>query len=386
MLFLYSLIFFVVVFSSFVLSQKGVSLQKRNVWKNNIPILLALIFIVLFMGLRYNLGRDFLGHWKDYNYLDYHDFGYMQRYNMEYGYMYVVKFAKILPFGAQGIFLLTSLITVYLLFHLYKFFPKLLPLGLVSFFLCGPYEFEINGIRQGIAILAFLNACLYLKGSIPIKKSFLIYVAWILFGTLFHTSCVVLIIFYPIRFLSIEKKIIRISLIVAPVLAYIINITGITNLLFDFSQVETGFRFYDSYLSDEKSDFFKIASDGLNLGQFAIFLFSMIPLFYTKHITQKYDDMQCFIVMYSLGMTISNLYIGNMMITRSAYFFTYSLLLLYPAFSSCIRNTRFGKLAVNQVSLTFFWLWFLVQYFYTLPRFFELHVWPGASVFGITIG
>jgi len=380
---IYSFIFFSVIFFSYSLAQAGVKMGNRKTLSISVPIFISCLIIILFLGTRYNVGRDFIGHWQDYKYLNENDFGYLHRYQMEYGYLYTVKLAQFLPFGAQGIFLITSFITGILFFRLYKTYPRFLPLGIVCFFLCGPYEFEINGIRQGIAILCFLNACTYLNDSVSWKKSVLPYVLWILFGMLFHTSCAAMIAFFLLRFVNVDNHFVRVGLIIAPIIAYLLNITGVVTSLFDFSALEFENSNYNSYLSGDKADYIKVASDGLNLGQFAIFFTSMIPLYYSRLICERFPNIKVFVLIYAIGLSLSSLFIGNMMVTRLAYYFTFSLLLIYPAFTYCFNKTR--ELTTNMLLYYIFWMWFIVQYIYTLPNFFKLHVWPGASVFGIGI-
>ena len=190
--------FFIVVFLSCILSYLGVRTKKGT------PIVLLLFCIIaIAIGTRVNIGGDYRNYCQIIPFLNDSDFGFGNRFSIEYGFALICKIGKFLGNDVFWFFFLSALITVYLFFNLYREQKILLPVGIFIFFLSLPFGFVINGVRQGVAIFAFLNAITSASKQESISfKGFIVYLFWIILGASFHSATLV---FIPVYFLTGEK-------------------------------------------------------------------------------------------------------------------------------------------------------------------------------------
>ena len=374
-MFFYIVVFLLISFFAYSFAKSWVAS------KQSVGYLLAFLLITCFMGFRYNIGRDFPGYWGDFNILDETYFGLARRYQFEYGYLFLLNCLHFWGLGPRSLFFSTSLIITCLLFRIYKKNKELLPLGILCFLFCDPYEFSINGIRQAIAILAVINAFEYFKPTYRWWHALLCYLLWIILGSLFHSSCIALLAAYPLRFINWERKPLPFILSILPLIGYVLNLSGLVVGLVDFSsfEVDESVR-YGQELEDNYGNF-AVGSNGLNLGTLLVLIFMMFPLAFKKNILRFYPNLNYLFPLYSIGTTVFFLYSGNMMINRLAYYFTFTLLLLFPAL---VKSWIKSKKSNYQVFLLGFFGWYLVRFMYTMLFDPGRILWPGAALFGIT--
>lgn len=379
-MFIYTILFFITLFSSYILARQAVIANITHKY-SNCRVFLSIVFIILllFIGLRYNVGRDFPTYYYHYSYIDSSYFGLMNRYQTEFGYLAVLEISRALGFGAQGIFLISSFITLILLFRLYKNYKIFFPLGLLCFFMCDPYVFCINGLRQMLAVMFGLNAFLEINRSNNVRVDFIRYLFWIFGGSLFHSTSFLLIPVFLLRFVNYNNRFFSFVWLLLPIIGYGLNLTGLFTLnivdIEAFSETS-----YNNYVGDEKME----TKVGLfNLGTFLAFVIMMLPLIYRKRIKRYFSNIDVLIPIYSLGMFIMFFFYSNMLLTRISFYFTFSLLLIFPAFVNALKiNSNFIN---NKIILTMFLLGYLVRYLYTLPAFWDNQIIAGAKIFGISI-
>ena len=162
----------------------------------------SLVLLTLFIGTREGVGRDF------YSYKSSFEFG-RQAFefgeSFELGFIWLTNILHFLKLDYHSLFLATSFITVFLLFKSFKNAYQLLPIGILIFIVGGMYTFIINGVRQGIAMMAFYNALRYISWDRGIKeklKNFFWFLFYIIIGALFHYS---IVIFIPLFFI-LQKR------------------------------------------------------------------------------------------------------------------------------------------------------------------------------------
>lgn len=378
---LYCLLLLLTVSISYLFALEGVQKRKlrdKKLTLNN-AVMLSFLIIFLFMGFRYNVGRDFIQYTYHFFYVDTSLFGTGRRYQSEYGYLMMLELSKMMDIGPQALFVVTSFFTVALLYNLYRTSPKYLPLGIVCFFFCGPYVFFINGIRQGLAILSFLNAVPYLWKRLPWEKSVFFYCLWIFVGTMFHSSCWIVIVMLPLRFVNLNAKSLQYLFFLLPLIAYLVNISGLFSNYLNMTDFLVTDSWYDGYL--EKDNIFEISGNARNFGQTLTFITSLIPLFYFKE-SKDIEGIRVLLSLYSIGLFFYFLFNGNQMMIRVSYYFYYVLLLLYPLYFRGVLKKR------NSINIFFFVIfvsWLVVAFVYSLPKFFEEQLHPNASIFGIGI-
>ena len=78
------------------------------------------------------------------------------------------------------------------------------PNPLVSFIVflsMGYFSFQMNGVRQGIAIAFTMLAYIPLK-----NRQFKLFLFWILLGSLYHKTCLIFLIAYPLSYIKLNTK------------------------------------------------------------------------------------------------------------------------------------------------------------------------------------
>ncbi len=351
---------------------------RKNLLGTRISFILCFLILFSFIGFRYNVGRDFVNYWGDYKYIDASDFGEtFSYYKYEYGYWAILQLGRFLNWGPQSLFIISSFVSLCFFFNLFREHKPLLPVALFVFLLGTSYVFIINGIRQGIAIFAFLNALSSLTEGNYASRT-LRFLLWSIVGAFFHNS---VLFFLPCLVLQFNGLIERFNskiLVLIAISGFLLNVSGLTsNLLpeMDFLGTE-GYSYGTAFQSDK----FDVEESVLSIGNvFRLFLF-LIPLFCYDKIAKVYPQFRVFFVSVALGCAIFFLFSNNMFTQRVSYYFLFSELLVFPIMRSYYKKQR----------KVFNW-WYIcgamiiVLYLYSLPSFFAGQVWPNATIWGIAI-
>ena len=145
------------------LCQLGVyknNLVDENKFRWNFEYLGSFLLLLVFIGFRVNLGRDWL------NYTDIYETSYEQVFifseSFELGFLLIVNTLKSVDADFQYFIFITSFITLLLFYQSFRRCYYLLPLGIFVFFTGWAYPVAINTIRQGIAIFALMCAVSYI--------------------------------------------------------------------------------------------------------------------------------------------------------------------------------------------------------------------------------
>ena len=375
----YLILFLVAVIASVVFSSGGsLEIKKHNQTNARLAIMTAFIIVFTFLGFRYNVGRDYINYVGDYKNIDSSDFGAVfSYYKYEYGYLVLLHCARLLDTGPQGIFVLSSFILFLLYFNLFKKRWNLLPTSLFVFFIGTPYVFSINGIRQAIAIMAFLNAINSLVDG-PQLKRFLSFLIWMAFGTLFHTS---LIFFLPCFIFQFEKVVSLFNaklLILIALTGFALNVIGVSSELLP-NQELLGTEGY-SYGTALDNDRFVVEESVLSIGNVFHLCLILIPLFLYDKVKRIYPKMRVFFVTFALGSTIFFLFTDNMFTQRISYYCLFSELLVYPIV--CLfSKTHKTKINWWLVCAIMYLMLFLVEF----SGFWDNQLYPNASIWGIRV-
>ena len=376
-MFVYLFLFFIVVIFSVFFSSIAVSLRKNNsLVAERIFFILSFLFILSFIGLRYNVGRDFIGYWGDYKSVDSSDFGEaFSFYKYEYGYYALIEVGRFFNIGPQSVFILSSLLSLILYYNLFRKRSELLPASLFVFFLATPYLFMINGVRQTVAVFAFMNALDSLTDGSHTKRT-IGFILWLAIGFLFHNS---IIFFLPCIFLQFDWLFTKINakiLLIIALSGFLLNIFGVSKELIPDAEL-LGTEGY-SYGTAFDNDRFNVDESVLSIGNLFRLVLFVIPLFLYDKIIKQYPLLKIYFLSFALGSAVFFLFSDNMFTQRISYYFLFSELLVYPALCKYSWKKRKG---IN------WWLVCLVMilslYIYTLPAFFSTQLWPGASIWGI---
>lgn len=372
-LFIYALTFTFTI----LLSYYGVLINDKNdvirgsfLW--NRYYILSFTVLTLFIGTREGIGYDFYSYKEAFeNGGQIFEFGE----SSEIGYIWLTDFLHFLDFDYHSFFLLTSLITIFLFFKSFKNDYQLLPIGIFIFFVGGMYDFVINGIRQGIAVMAFYNALRYVAldtGNFNSKsKNFFWYCFYFAIGGLFHYS---IFVFFPLifilnkKFLSLFNSRILISIVF---LGFFINSASLFNafssLLIDLIPK------YEVYANPEFS--LKREVGGFGIGAVIILFLNLLPLFFFDKIKKEYPNSCKYFVLYAIGTCMMYAFFEYMLVSRILIYMSLCNMFVFSYTFSYLKkkgrsdsNIVYILLNILIVSMLSF------MYIYTIPAFMELHI------------
>lgn len=182
--------------------------------------------LALISGFRYGVGQDYF-----YTYVPIFNqaaTGQLENTWGEIGYIYLNKIVAMFTNDYAGIFLVTSIIFIYLVFDtIYKesdnwTFSALL-LVLMGYYFC-----FMNGIRQMLAVSILLFSIKYIR-----ERNLIKFLLIIMLASLFHSSALLFIPVYFIYKLKIGPKVMGISIATfyafsSIVSKYVLNFVGVT--------------------------------------------------------------------------------------------------------------------------------------------------------------
>lgn len=381
-MFTYILIYLIIILLTYKtsarVSAKGV-LEVNSSHEYYKNIIWPLIIMIIFIGFRYNVGRDFPAYESTYKYVSIDEFGTSySKYKIEYGFFFLVKLLQALGLGPQSFFFFSSLITIVLFLNLYKETPQFVQTAIIIFFLSLPYNFIINGIRQGIALMCVLNGIKYIAKDENHLKDAFSYAIWILAGAMFHTTALLAFIFYPLKFDIVKNRFNSVILCAIAISGFVLNSLGIFDpFLFDIVD-EGGY----SYGSMMESDRFVMEANGFSLGRALTLIIYLIPLLFYDKLSKTYPDYKVYFILFSIGCFIFFLFPGNMLATRVAYYFLFSEVMIYPLLFE-YKNINNSK--ILRFSWYFILLGFVLIQIREFGDFFDQQIWNDASVIGIKI-
>ena len=158
------------------------------------PIILgfSIILFSLVLGLRYDVGTDYLGYKEDF---------LAGNERFEVGYSLVCDLFRTIGFDYPSIFIFSVFIQ-FLFFYLgVKDNKRILPWAVFFYFTTLHLFLSLNVIRQTIAFSIFIYAVKFIN-----NKSFPRYLLWCLIASTFHKSAIILIPFYLLNHINNDIK------------------------------------------------------------------------------------------------------------------------------------------------------------------------------------
>jgi len=163
-----------------------------------------LLMIFIFYGWRnIHFGSDFEGYVEQYKEITSAPF-LLDKYFKYYeilSYNLVSVFTKLqIPYQVYYGFL--SMISYYFIIKSMKKYSYLLPLFLFFIFTDHYFAFSHSAVRQSVAIAIFAYAVKFIE-----ERNFFKYLFWIIIGTMFHLSMIVLLPFYLLKRVKFNRNI-----------------------------------------------------------------------------------------------------------------------------------------------------------------------------------
>ena len=268
----------------------------------------AIVIYSIVLGLRYNVGEDYMSYMNIYNMQDFD--------NVEWGYAILNRLLYNLGLPFSSIFILVAFLQIFFFVKgVEKINKKYLPLSLFFYFTTLYLFFSINGLRQAIAFSIFVFAIGYIG-----KKQLFKYLITIFLASTLHKSSLVLLPLYFIvnndwllrhRFLQIGVYFVTFTLSVV-FRDFIINNA---NILFAI----IGYGDYANSI-DNLAEISWAKEGGIGIYFFMIIDLWIIWQFVKCDNLLSNKVIICFYNLYYLGVVIANITVGTYFDRMNVYF------------------------------------------------------------------
>lgn len=301
-----------VIILSMLFAYIGVIYNKRHHskgYKWNYGYLLSFLLLLIFLGFRLSLGRDWNNYERIYTDINQQDFVFGE--SRELGFLLIVRFLNFFGLEFQSFILVTSFLTLCLFFNAYKKIYYLLPFGIFIFFMDWGYPVVINTIRQGIALFAFMNAVRYIDN--PEKNSGRYFLLYILGGSLFHYSILLFLPTYYIGKIKQDQLLFSLTCLVV----FIMSLFVITPLYRETMSVVTKYESYETatHILNDKSSF--------GLGATLVLLIRFAPIILYQKVKKENPILLKYFVLYYIGLSIYYGFYEFLLITRFTFYFQF---------------------------------------------------------------
>jgi hypothetical protein len=303
-----SLYFFIVlIVYSIALIIKTKSLTKKWTFLD----IFILLVLIIFSGIRFNVGTDYGLYYYIYNIYISKVFSLNDYYStkQEFGYYLLSWITKNISSSRYGIFWTSAIITYIPIYSRIKKESKNFTFSILLFFLLGFYTGSFNIIRQWIAIAINFYAIQYIEEN---RKKF---VMLNIIGSLFHSTCIIAMLIQ-----LVAKKIKpTFKLFAFTIVLGIISTIIFERMSFIFNMLGNLNPRYINYFEPRP------AGIGLKLLFVLRIIVILYVLLFTKKTEYQYD--KTLLIVSSLFMMIG---FTNVFIARIEHYFSIVLVLLLP--------------------------------------------------------
>lgn len=350
--------------------------KKRIKFSNRWYSFVLLLFILV-AGLRYKVGGDTLAYFRYYQILPtWKHTSFFDLLNGRYSF-----FWNLLATTCKSIFKEFALLQVVqstfvnvTLFWFIKKYTRFRFTALLSYFLIAYLYFNMEIMRESIAISFFLLSYPYFE-----KKSWFKYYLLVITAFLFHTSAVILLVFPLLGLFKFSKKnVIIISGILIVFIIFLINVPELMNLLLFTETIETKFDAYSEFALN------------LNGKIFVLFGYFFLP-FYLLRIHWKLNhNSDLFQDLYVIYFTIIISYVFFSGFSRFVNYMTPFMIVYFATVTNEIyNNSRVSKDLRRIMVIALFIIVFIPKYIYystDTSRFYpnttKFNLWyPYSSVY-----
>lgn len=281
---------------------------------NFFSVFVPIILVSLLLGLRYNVGIDYLAYKEIYEVDISNDLKWsIENRETEILFTVICVFLHKLNIPYYGMFIIMAIIPLYFFYSSFKRTNYLLVLGIICLILSGVLFMYLNIMRQGIAFFIILYAIQYI-----IKKSFVKYAFWIIVASGFHITS---LLFLPFYYLKNTQKFLfrnRIIAIILFLLSIIFSgkfVSVVLSLAMPF--LEETYIQYINLIEDWNM------SEGTGLGMI-VQRISDLCLIYVSPLCIRYLKNERFDIYYNIyfiGLIFANLAGMNMLLSRVPFCF-----------------------------------------------------------------
>lgn len=325
-------------------------------------LLISLLFFSILCGVRYAVGVDYISYYDCYvNSVKFsNNFAHMER-----GWSYISEYMAKSGFHFSIYFGMIAGLQYYFVTKAFNKVSKLLPWGVIVFFLMGEFLLFLNVLRQAIVVACFLYIVMA-KPNIKIWKFLLISV--LLF--FIHKTAIIMIVFLPfIKYkgrLNIKPKLLSIVYIFCVIFGLKSNVLlGVLSNPFILGII--GGSEYASYINDP-TKILGGTNVQLGLGYALICIVNILTILFFKQLTikfPKYNDCFKWFYIWYVGLCINALTPNSIIVSRLTMFLT---IFSIPVYALILRNSvgvKVNKLNERIIGLFVFcsmWIIFMFTY------------------------
>lgn len=314
-------------------------------------VLASFLILFVFLGFRVNLGRDWINYQRIFDAVNQQHFLFGK--SREYGFLFLVSFLKEMELDFQAFIIVSSLLMLLLFFLAFRKYVFLLPFAIFVFFMDWGYPVVINTIRQGIALMAFLNAISYIDNREEnANRKFCFFLC---IGVLFHYSILLMLPFYYIAKIKLDffNFLILLFFVFALSFLVIIPLYENTMILMEKYQSYRG----ASYIYNESTSF--------GLGATLVLLIRLAPLSIYDYVRREKPEMLKYYVLYFIGLSVYYGFYKFLLITRITFYFQFIGLFVIAFFLYFVFQIKkkYRLLGIGYVSVILF------NYIYTFNDF-----------------
>lgn len=309
--------------------QKNDTTKKGLSWTNKKLLILIVIVMGIFSAFRgSDEGLDYMNYLNFYNYiLKYDDFSLYLKRN-EFGWDYLNYIFASIYIPAEFFFgIITALIMIFFIKGAEKFY-YLVPLMILLLLISGNYFTTYNTIRQALAVMIFFYSIKFI-----LENNFIYYVFWIAVAYLFHSSALVMLPAFFLRYIQFNQKSVFILYIFS--LLFLGN-KDIINYSIDFVlHFASSSDLFLKYLEYSDSERLGTANRmvGSGLGFILRVITDLYILYMSKIVLQKEPIFKIYFLLYFLSAILSNFFFTVELVGR---LLRYSQINLYVVFASSI--------------------------------------------------
>ena len=352
-----SVLYFATKSSYVCVYNDGFGIEQRR--SNIVGLFSALFVFAFFSGVRWDVGIDHLGYVNDYKTVGI--IGDVYRDDMEIGYVFLMKI-----FNSCGLHysVFLGVIAFFQLFFIYYAFKNqkyIIPF-LGVFIMCGgDFFFWMNGIRQSLVATFFVCLLTYFV----INKRLIPYLICILLASYVHKSALLLIIFYPIAYLNLDKLYLRREFqYIIFISALLLSATNIWTYLLDFVDSIFSFIGYDERFKISRIED-NIREQNFGVRKLIFLIIDSFIIYYSYQLRLKFRDKIFGIIylFYFALIILQPLLVSSIVFNRiTGYFYVFraivSAYLLFYLFK--INRTKINK-NIGALILLLYFLHLFIQ-------------------------
>lgn len=320
--------------TAYMLQSNYVRLGDRFKYLYPFIIFPALIYIILFFGLRFNVGRDYMTYYNNaaFHLYDKEQTGTGEIFEPFFQYLYdLVDFLYLKPYW---IFVFTGIIINGFFFYTIYKFSRNYFLSFFVYFGNGIFFNTLNGMRQFIAVMILFFAYKYI-----VSKHFWKWTIAIIIAGMFHKSAFFMFPFYYLGILNNSKKVINIILVIAIVLRQ-----------FDMSQVlRVGFSFLPAPYNSYGVVFDVMKNQGSGLISYILWWVALLLNNSDINFMSRFEKL-CFKA-FVVAVFFLNVFYQYFVVTRIMEYFLISVSIVYPCFYSISKKRTFLYFVAISITL-----------------------------------